>query len=140
MSQRGVHFALLPTDVQRLRNAENDVELLAVIQDDIEERWEEPWLFQTDKGWAGIHRCLTDGSLACDDSEYPLSACILGGEQLYRGDDFVVSLLVPTQVVDAASAPPPADALLQRHRDRVDLPRSCLGHPIRVFTLPDIHT
>ena len=55
MAQQGVYFALLPSDLQRLRDAENDEQLLAVVQDDIEERWDEPWLFQTDKGWAGIH-------------------------------------------------------------------------------------
>ena len=55
MSQRGVYFALLPVDVEKLRDAENDEQLRAVIQDDLEERWDEPWLFQTDKGWAGRH-------------------------------------------------------------------------------------
>ena len=60
MAQRGVHFALLPVDVEKLRQAEN--------------------------------------------GEYPLRACILGGEQLYDGDDFVVSLLTPAQVVDVAAA------------------------------------
>ncbi len=36
MSQRGVHFALLPTDVQKLRNAQNDEQLLMVIRDNME--------------------------------------------------------------------------------------------------------
>src|SRR5262245_28821520 len=104
MAQRGVYFALLPSDVQKLRDAQNDVQLLAVIQDDIEERWDEPWLFQTDKGWAGIHRCLTDRRLAYDNGDYPLRACVLGGEQLYEGHDFVVSLLTCKQVGEVASA------------------------------------
>jgi len=42
MSERGVYFALLAVDVEKLRNAENDKQLRAVIQDDIEERWDEP--------------------------------------------------------------------------------------------------
>ena len=104
MSQRGVYFALLPPDVQKLRTAVNDFALLSVIQDGIEERWDESWLFQVDKGWAAIHRCLTDGRLAYDNGEYPLRCCVLGGEQLYRGDDFVVSFLTPVQVGDVASA------------------------------------
>jgi hypothetical protein len=54
MSHRGVYFALLPEDVERLRAVRSDQELLSVIQDDIEERWDETWLFQTDKDWAGI--------------------------------------------------------------------------------------
>lgn len=121
MPQRGVYFALLPVDVEKLRNAESDEQLRAVIQDDIEERWDEPWLFQTDKGWAGIHRCLTDGRLAYDNGEYPLRACVLGGEQLYEGDDFVVSLLPPEQVDDVASALAPIDKPSLRTRyDAID--------------------
>ena len=116
MAQRGVHFALLPIDVQKLRDAQNDAQLLAAIQDDIEERWDEPWLFQTDKGWAGIHRCLTDGRLAYDNGDYPLRACVLGGEQLYEGNDFVVSLLTPEQVSDVASALAPIDRASLRTR------------------------
>jgi hypothetical protein len=121
MSQRGVYFALLPADVQKLREAATDDQLLAVIQDDIEERWDEPWLFETDKGWAGIHRCLTDGRLAFDNGEYPLRACVLGGERLYAGDDFVVSLLTSEQVRDVASALASIDkASLRARYERID--------------------
>jgi len=67
MPRRGVYFALVSDDVEKLLNADSDERLRAVIQDDIEERWDESWLFQTDKGWAGIHRCLTDGRLAYDN-------------------------------------------------------------------------
>ena len=116
MPQRGVYFALLPSDVAKLRDAPSDEQLLAVIQDDIEERWDEPWLFQTDKGWAGIHRCLTDGRLAYDNGDYPLRACVLGGEQLYDGNDFVVSLLAPERVADVASALAPIDEASLRSR------------------------
>jgi hypothetical protein len=104
MAQRGVFFALLAEDVAKLRAAATDEELLQVVSDDIEERWDEPWLFQTDKAWAGIHRCLTDGRLAHHNGDYPLSACVLGGEQMYRGDDYIVSFLAPEQVVDVAVA------------------------------------
>ena len=104
MSERGVYFALLPDDVVKLRNARNDEDVRSVVQDDIEERWDEAWLFQIDKAWAGIHRCLTDGRLAFDNGTYPLNACVLGGEQLCQGDAFIVSLLTPEQVRDVASA------------------------------------
>ena len=33
-----------------------------------------------------------------------MRAYVLGGEQLYRGDDFIVSFLTPEQVRDVASA------------------------------------
>jgi len=65
--------------------------------------------FQTDKGWAGIHRCLTDGRLAYDNGTDLLRACVLGGEHLYKGDDFVVSLLTPEQVGDVATVLAPID-------------------------------
>jgi hypothetical protein len=121
MGQRGVHFALLPDDVRKLREAGDDEQLLGVVQDDIEARWDRPWLFQTDKGWGIIHRCLTDGKLAYDNGEYPLRACVLGGEQLHRGDDYVVSLLTPEQVADVAAAVTPIDqAWLRRKFDDID--------------------
>jgi hypothetical protein len=121
MSYRGVHFALLPEDVQKLRNAADDEQLLVVVQEDIEERWDEPWLFQTDKGWAALHRCFTDGRLLYDNGEYPLRVCILGGEQLYRGDDYAVSLLTPEQVRDVAAALAPIDmASLRARYDAID--------------------
>jgi hypothetical protein len=104
MSQRGVYFALTSEDAQKVREAKNDLTLRSVIQDDIEERWDEEWLFQTDKGWAAIHRCLTDGRLAYDNGEYPLRACVLGAAQLHEGDDFIVSFLTPEQVKDVATA------------------------------------
>lgn len=121
MSQRGVYFALALADVEALRGAIDDAALLAVVQDEIEERWDERWLFQTDTGWAAIHRCLTDGQLASDGGRHPLSACVLGGEQLYRGDDFIVSFLGPAQVADVAAALVPVDKEWLRARyDAID--------------------
>jgi len=102
MSQRGVFFAVVDTDVVKLRGAASDPELLAIIQDDIEEKWDVEWLFQTDKAWAGLHRCLTDGRLEFTNGTYPLNACVLGGEQLHQGDGYIVSLLTATQVRDVA--------------------------------------
>jgi hypothetical protein len=96
--------------------AKTDGELLSVIQDDIEDRWERDWLFQTDKSWATIHRCLTDGRLLYDNGEYPLRACVLDGEYLYEGDDYIVSFLTPTQVADVTSGLAPIDKSWLRAR------------------------
>jgi hypothetical protein len=104
MSQRGVYFAITDPDVKMLRSAQTDRDLLTVIQDEIEERWDEAWLFQTDKAWAGLHRCLTDGRLEFTNGSYPLNACVLGGEQLHQGDDYIVSLLTNDKVRDVATA------------------------------------
>lgn len=83
-----------------------------LIQEDIEKRaWKrthrqssDPWRCETDKSWDTIHRCLTDGKLGWDNGEYPLKLCIFGGEQLYEGDDYVVSLILPHEVKDLARA------------------------------------
>jgi len=116
MSQRGVFFALLEADAARLQNARTDADLLAIIQDDIEERWDVTWLFQADKAWAGLHRCLTDGRLEFANGTYPLNACVLGGEQLHRGDGYIVSLLRPEQVRAVADALASIDAKWLRNR------------------------
>jgi hypothetical protein len=65
------------------------------IVDEVEERWEEDegMICETDKAWDAIHRCLTDGSLGFSIGEEPLRLCILGGEQLYQGDEYIVALV-----------------------------------------------
>ena len=118
MSQRGVYFALGLEDARKVAATTSDAELRTIVQDEIEERGDEAWLFQVDKGWAGIHRCLTDGQLACDNGEYPLRACVLGGKQLHNEDDFVVSFLTSQQVADVASALASVDREWLRERYR----------------------
>jgi len=56
---RGVHFAITESDAARLLGAPDDTRVLEIIQDEIEEQWDEEWLYQTDKAWDAIHRCLT---------------------------------------------------------------------------------
>ena len=107
MSCLGVLFALTNADVKRLlsaRQAANrDEEVMAVIEE-IEERWDERWTFEFDKGWDAIHRLLTDGQLEFENGVYPLNHCILGGTQLHDEDGYVISLKSPEQVVDVAKA------------------------------------
>lgn len=94
-------------DLKALREAESDDALIEVIQEDIEERWEkdEGFVCETDKAWDAILRCLTDGRLEFANGAEPLRLCILGGEQLHSGDDYIVSL------VPHAKLRPVADAL-----------------------------
>jgi hypothetical protein len=103
MASRGVLFAILPSTMERLLEARTDEALLSIIQDEIEEKWDKGWLYQTDKAWDAIHRTLTDGRLGFDNGTFPLTAAILGGEQLYRGDDYIVSLVRPDAVGAVAS-------------------------------------
>jgi hypothetical protein len=45
--------------------------------------------------WDAIHRCLTDGTLDPTGGDPPLNNAILGGRQLYKSDDYLVSLVRP---------------------------------------------
>jgi hypothetical protein len=103
MANRGVHFALTNSQTQALLAAQNDDELISVIEE-IEEEWNEEYLAQSDKAWDAIHRCLTDGSLLYENGQYPLSHCICGGQQLYSGEDYTVSFVSATQVKDVEVA------------------------------------
>ncbi|HMA36618.1 MAG TPA: DUF1877 family protein, partial [Chloroflexia bacterium] len=64
---------------------------------------------------------LTDGQLAMDNGSYPLKLCILGGRQLYIGEDYIVSLITPDQVRDVAQALTKIDrAMLRTHYFQID--------------------
>jgi hypothetical protein len=102
MACRGVHFALTPEDEARLVDETHDDDELLEAVEEIEERWDRKWLVETDKAWDAIHRCLTDGSLEYGST--PLHKCILGSNNLYEGDDYIVSLLRPAEVKEVAEA------------------------------------
>ena len=103
MACRGVHFAITQGDADRLLRATSDESVLEIVQEDIEQRWDEGWLYESDKAWDAIHRCLTDGSLDQDGGTYPLKLAILGGKQLHAGDHYIISLVTPGEVRDVAS-------------------------------------
>lgn len=104
MAGRGVHFAIRKEQYEKLLAVESDDELKEIIQEEIEEEWDEEWLRETDKAWDAIHRSLTDGKLGYENGNYPLNAVILGGEQLYGGDDYIVALVKPEQAIEVAEA------------------------------------
>lgn len=105
MACRGVHFAITNEEAQRLKNAAgNDAEVLTIVQDEIEQAWDEEHLCQTDKAWDAIHRCLTDGTLSSGEQFFPLNLCILGGQQLHLGEHYIVSLVAPDEVKQVAKA------------------------------------
>ena len=106
MACRGVYFALSDEDLKKLLKAKDDQERLSILQDEIEQKWDEEWLYEMDKSWDALHRCLTDGSLGFNKGAKPLSLCVLGGKQLYSGDDYIVSLKTPSEVADLARALP----------------------------------
>ncbi|MEV6211333.1 DUF1877 family protein [Kitasatospora sp. NPDC051914] len=115
MACRGVHFALTEEDAARLLAAEQDEDVLAVIED-IEERWDTDHLAETDKAWDAIHRCLADGRLTHDGGSYPLSYAVLGGLPLHDGDDHVVVHVTAAEVADIAAAMADLDDAWLRER------------------------
>jgi hypothetical protein len=88
-----------------LRAADSDENLMEVIES-IEERRETHagFVCETDKAWDAIHRCLTDGTLGLESGPLPLRLCILGGEQLHEGEDYIVSLVTHDQLRPLADA------------------------------------
>jgi hypothetical protein len=121
MACRGVHFALTADDERQLLAAGGDDEaVLDLIVEDIEDRWDEEWLQETDKAWDAIHRCLTDGTLSFESTS-PLHQCILGGRQMYSGDDYIVSYLTAEEVGQVAQAIASIDEVTLRDRyDQID--------------------
>ena len=119
MSCLGVLFAVTNADVKKLllarESADRDAKIMAVIED-IEERWDKEWLFELDKGWDAIHRCLTNGQLEYEGGEYPLNHCIFGGAQLYDADDYIIFLKSPEQVADVALSLKEMDEVALRGR------------------------
>ena len=103
MSCRGVYFALTENDSKHLLEAGNDEAVINVIQEEIEERWDKEWLQETDKAWDAIHRCLTDGTLRCRGKS-TLEKFVLGGRQLHRGNEYIISYLTPNEVREVFQA------------------------------------
>lgn len=121
MACRGVHFAITRGQLEKLVAASSDDEVIRVIQEGIESPWDTDWLHETDKAWDAIHRCLTDGTLDLDNGSFPLNAAVLGGRQLFDGDDYIISLVTPEQVPQVAQALRGIDeAALRRGYERIE--------------------
>jgi hypothetical protein len=103
MSGRGVLYAVDDDELARLGEAASDGEVRAIIAS-LEEKWDEPWVCELDKAWDAIHRTLTDGRLAYDNGTPPLSLAILGGARLHDGDDLIVTVKAPDEVIRVAHA------------------------------------
>ncbi|AWW41939.1 YfbM family protein [Streptomyces cadmiisoli] len=115
MACRAVLFALDAVDAERLLAAQDDDEVMKLVEN-IEERWELDQLCELDKSWDALHRCLTDGGLAYDNGDFPQSHVILGGRLLHDGDDYIVSYVNPDQVREIAKALGPLDEQWLRDR------------------------
>jgi hypothetical protein len=106
MTSLGLHFSLDAVQLAVLKAVDEEGRV-DFVQDIFEEElWNSDRARgqETDKAWDAIHRSLTDGGLEWNNGSYPLNHVILGGEPLYSGDDYVISLKSPEQVQDIAAA------------------------------------
>lgn len=102
MACRGIYFALTKEESRKLLEANDDAGVIETVEE-IEERWDENWLQQVDKAWDAIHRCLSDGTLQCKGKSI-MEKTVLGGKQLYHGDDNIISYLDPKEVQEVSAA------------------------------------
>jgi hypothetical protein len=118
MACRGVHFALSPEDRDRVLACESDEDLVRLISEEIEEEYmaSKEWCVETDKAWDAIHRCLAAGYLIPEDGPYPRSYCILGGRELHKGTNYIVSLVTADQAAELYPALESVTAEWMRNR------------------------
>lgn len=107
MACLGVLFSLDEKTVSKLKSFKSDEDRLEFLQEDIEETImeNEPERFaEFDKSWDALHRSLTDGKFEWENGTFPLNHVILGGQQIYHEDDYIMSLKTPEQVKQIAEA------------------------------------
>jgi Domain of unknown function (DUF1877) len=107
MPYLGVLFSLDGNTVSQLKSFTADKDRLNFLQEEIEEKMmsDEPERFaEFGKSWDALHRSLTDGKLEWANTVFPFNHIILGGEQIYHQDDYIMSLKTPDQVTEIASA------------------------------------
>ena len=103
MACRGVYFALTKEEEEKILNYSDDNSVIEFIQEEIEEKWDEEWLQETDKAWDAMHRCLTDGTLTCKGKNL-LEKFVLGGKQMHMDSSYIVSYITNDEVKALSSA------------------------------------
>ncbi|WP_371503041.1 YfbM family protein [Kitasatospora sp. NBC_00374] len=109
MAARAVIFALDAQDAERFLACQDDDEVLELVVE-VEGRWDLDHLVELDKSWDALHRCFTDGDLAFDNGDFPLSHAILGGVPLHESDDYIVCYVTADEVREVAAALEPLDS------------------------------
>ena len=103
MAGHGIYLALNSADIQKLLIVRNNTELLAYLHKELALRRDDAWQQQTEHTWEVLHRCLGDGTLRRTGKSV-LGKCVLGGRQLYRGNEYIISFLAPEEVGAVAQA------------------------------------
>jgi hypothetical protein len=101
MGCRGVHFAITSEQADQLLAADDDEELVGLVEA-IEEEWDAA--YETDKAWDALHRCLSNGTLNVLEGEPPLNRAFFGGKVLNEDDEYFVVLVTPAEVREVAAA------------------------------------
>ena len=107
MSCLGVLFSLDEKEVKKLKSYKNDLKRLEYLQENIENTYFNNYpekVAELDKSWDGLHRSLTDGKYNWNNGTFPLNSVILGGELLYKKDDYIMSLKTPEEVAEITKA------------------------------------
>jgi hypothetical protein len=104
VAARAVLFAINEDDLVELERLSADSHVIEYVQEVIEERWEEGFVFELDKSWDALHRSLTDGKLEMGSGDYPANALVMGREWLYAADDYFVGLVRAADVPEVARA------------------------------------
>lgn len=121
MTCLGVHFAVPAPVAKRLAASAGDDEALQELVGEIEDEWDAEHLFETDKAWDALHRCLSDGTLDPEGGKAPLNQVFFGGRMLNEGDDYFVVLIGASQVARVAKAlAKVTEAGLRARYDRID--------------------
>lgn len=107
MSCLGVHFTLTDKEAKHLRSLDDEQDRLEYLQEVLEDHYlnqEKQFAAESDKSWDAMHRTLSDGEMSWDGGDYPLNHTVLAGELLYTESDYIMSLKMPQQVQDIATA------------------------------------
>jgi Domain of unknown function (DUF1877) len=105
MSCLGVLFSLNEKEVNKLKSFKSDEDRLEYLQEEIEEIYFEKFpekVAELDKSWDALHRGLTNGKLEYSNGNFALNHIILGGEIIYLGDNYIMTLKTPEQVKQIA--------------------------------------
>jgi hypothetical protein len=104
MACRGWFQALLPEEASAVRAASSVGELLQKLEEFGANADRDDRTLGVDKSWDAMHRVLCGGWLDYVHGEPVLRACVVGGVQLSRQDDWIISFAEPSLVKEVAKA------------------------------------
>jgi len=106
MTGQGHHILVRREDAKRMFAQSDDVGVRKIVNELLHSKSyrDDGFLLECGELWDPIHRCLNSGTLDPSEGEFPLDHCILGGRQLYQGEDFEAILVRPDIVAQVAEA------------------------------------